>query len=101
MQKETKNEEIRLFCQICVIGGISIEGAQAPWATHWLRQWFWDKIAPLKFFHKKKQTFKATLKKLFFQNVEDSSQVTLQFFETSKNCITLLWRGHVVVIIIT
>ena len=30
MLKETENEEIRLFCQIFVIGGISIEGAQAP-----------------------------------------------------------------------
>ena len=37
----------------------------------------------------------------FFQNVEDLSQVTWQFFETYKNCMTLLWRGHVVVIIIT
>ena len=33
--------------------------------------------------------------------MEDSSQVTWQFFETSKNCMTLLWQGHVVVIIIT
>ena len=33
--------------------------------------------------------------------MEDSSQVTWQFFETSKNCMTLLWRVHVVVIIIT
>ena len=33
MLKETENEETRLFSQICVIGGISIEGAQAPWAT--------------------------------------------------------------------
>ena len=27
---------------------------------------------------------------LFFQNVEGLSQVTEQFFETSKNCMTLL-----------
>ena len=33
MLKETENEETRLFCQICVIGGILIEWAQAPWAT--------------------------------------------------------------------
>ena len=33
--------------------------------------------------------------------MEDSSQVTWQFFETYKNCMTLLWRGHVVAIIIT
>ena len=33
MVKETENEETRLFCQIFVIGGISIEGARAPWAT--------------------------------------------------------------------
>ena len=32
--KETENEETRLFCQIFVIGGISIEGARAtPLAT--------------------------------------------------------------------
>ena len=33
MLKETENEEPRLFCQIFVIGGISIEGAWAPWAN--------------------------------------------------------------------
>ena len=33
MLKETENEGTRFFCQICVIGGISIEGARAPWAT--------------------------------------------------------------------
>ena len=33
MLKETENEETRLFCQISVIGGISIKGARAPWAT--------------------------------------------------------------------
>ena len=33
--------------------------------------------------------------------MEDSSQVTWQFFETSKNCMTVFWRGHVVVIITT
>ena len=32
MLKETENEKTRLFCQICVIGGISIEEAWAPWA---------------------------------------------------------------------
>ena len=40
MQKETKNEETRLFCQTFVIGGILIKGAQVPWATPpppWLR----------------------------------------------------------------
>ena len=30
MLKETENEETRLFCQICVNGGISIEGARDP-----------------------------------------------------------------------
>ena len=30
MLKKTKNEKTRLFCQIFVIGGISIEGARAP-----------------------------------------------------------------------
>ena len=33
MLKETENEETRFFCQIFVIGGISIEGSRAPWAT--------------------------------------------------------------------
>ena len=33
MLKETENEETRLFCQIFVIGGISIEGAGSPLAT--------------------------------------------------------------------
>ena len=30
MLKETEKEETRFFCQIFVIGGISIEGARAP-----------------------------------------------------------------------
>ena len=30
MLKETEHEETRLFCQIFVNGGISIEGARAP-----------------------------------------------------------------------
>ena len=34
MLKETENDEIRLFCQIFVIGGISIEGARAPWTIY-------------------------------------------------------------------
>ena len=33
--------------------------------------------------------------------MEDLSQDIWQFFETYKNCMTLLWRGHVVVIIIS
>ena len=33
MLKETENEETRFFSQIFVIGGISIEGSRAPWAT--------------------------------------------------------------------
>ena len=33
--------------------------------------------------------------------MEVLSQNIWQFFETYKNCMTLLWRGHVVVIIIT
>ena len=96
--KETENEETRLFWQIYVIGGILIEGAQVPSATPWLRLWFWDKIAPPSSFIKK--TFKSKLNQLFFQNEEDLSQVTEQFFETSKNSMTLLWQGRVVAIII-
>ena len=30
MLKETENRETRFFCQIFVIGGISIEGSRAP-----------------------------------------------------------------------
>ena len=33
MLKETKNEETKLFCQIFVVGGISIEVVRATWAT--------------------------------------------------------------------
>ena len=47
MLKETENEETRLFWQIFVVGGILIKGARVPSATPWLRQGFWDKIAPL------------------------------------------------------
>ena len=47
MLKETENEETQLFWQIFVIGGILIKGTRVPSATPWLRQWFWDNIAPL------------------------------------------------------
>ena len=47
MLKETENEETRLVWQIFVISGILIKGARVTSATPWLRQWFWDKIAPL------------------------------------------------------
>ena len=33
MLEETENEETKLFCQICVIGGILIDGARVPLAT--------------------------------------------------------------------
>ena len=54
----------------------------------WLRLWFWDKIAPLSSFIKK--TFKAKLKKKFFQNVENTSQVTWQFFKPPG----IAWHYH-------
>ena len=100
MLKETKNEETRLFWQIFVIGGILIKGGPGhlghPLATAMiLRQ---DR-SPNKFFHKKKH-LNQNENNFFFQNEEDSSQVTWQFFETSKNCMTLLWREHVVLITI-
>ena len=60
MLKETQNEETRLFCQIFVIGGISIEGTRAPWATLMATPMILRLNRALKFFHKKK--FKANLK---------------------------------------
>ena len=62
MLKETENGETRLFWQIFVIGGDLIKGARVPSANLWLRQWFWDKIAPLISSFIKKTTFKAKLK---------------------------------------
>ena len=32
-KKKNENEQTRLFCQIFVIDGISIEGARAPWLS--------------------------------------------------------------------
>ena len=61
MLKETEKDETRLFWQIFVIGGILIKGARVPLATPWLRQWAWDKIAPLISSFTKK-TFKSKLK---------------------------------------
>ena len=63
--KETENEETRYFCQIFVIGGISVEGARSPWATPLDTPMILRKDRALKFFHKQKP-FKATLKKTFF-----------------------------------
>ena len=83
MPKKTENEQTRLFCKIFVIDGIAIEGARAPWLSVWGPGTPWLLVTPmvlrqdrvLKFLHKKK-TFTAKFKKLFFQNVENSSQVT-------------------------
>ena len=61
MLKETENEETRLFWQNFVIGGILIKGARVPSVIPWLRQWFWDKIAPLTSSYIK-TTFKSKLK---------------------------------------
>ena len=61
MQKETENEETRLFCQVFVNSGISIEGVRAPWATPLAMPMILRQDRALKFFHKKK-TFKAKLK---------------------------------------
>ena len=54
MLKKTENEETRFFWQIFAIGGIVTEGARVLSATPWLFLWFWDKIAPLSSFIKKK-----------------------------------------------
>ena len=53
MLKETENEETRFFCQIFVIGGISIEEAQAPWATPLATPLTLRLDCAVKFFHKK------------------------------------------------
>ena len=62
MLEKTENEETRLFCQIFVIGGISIEGARTPRATPLATPMILRQDCALKFFHKKKKTFKAKLK---------------------------------------
>ena len=61
MLKEAENEETRLFWQIFVIGGISIEGARAPWllvrgpGAPWLlaTPMILRQDCVFKFFHKK------------------------------------------------
>ena len=58
MLKETENEETRIFCKIFVIGGISIEGAEAPWATPLATPMILRKDRALKVFHKKKKHLK-------------------------------------------
>ena len=61
MLKETENEETRLFfCQICVIGGISIEGGPGPLGLPMASPMIL-RYRALKFFNKKKK-FKAKLK---------------------------------------
>ena len=60
MLKETENEETRCFCQIFIIGGISIEEARAPWATPLATPMILRYDRALQFFHTK--TFKAKLK---------------------------------------
>ena len=52
MLKEAENEETRLFCQIYVIGGISIEGARASWATPLPTAMILRKDRASKFFNK-------------------------------------------------
>ena len=83
MPKKTENEQTRLFCKIFVIDGIAIEGARAPWLSVWCPGTPWLLATPmvlrqdrvLKFLHKKKH-LQQNLKNFFFQNVENSSQVT-------------------------
>ena len=54
MLKETENEETRLFCQMFVIGGISVEGTWAPCATTLATPMIWDRAL---YSFIKKQTF--------------------------------------------
>ena len=56
MPKETENEETRFFCQICVIGGISIEWSLAHWTTPLALPMILRLDRALKFFHKKIQS---------------------------------------------
>ena len=58
MLKETENEETRLFCQVFVIGGISIEGVRAPWATPLATPMILRQDRALKYFHKKNKHLK-------------------------------------------
>ena len=56
MLKEIENEETRLFCQIFVIGGFSIEKTRAPWATLMATPMILRLNRALKFFHKKQNS---------------------------------------------
>ena len=82
MLEKTENEETRLFCQIFVIGGISIEGAWTPWATPLATPMIFRQDCALKFFHKKKIYSKIEI--TFFPKRGE-----LESFQTSKNCMTL------------
>ena len=98
--KKLKMKKQGFFVKFLSLVAFQLRGPGPPEPPSRLRLWFWDKIAPLKFLIKKYIYLKQNWTNFFFQNVEDSSQVTWQFFETSWNCMTLLWRGQVVVIII-
>ena len=100
MLKETENEETRCFLSnFCHWWHFNWEVPSSLGYSPGYANDF-EIRSRLKFFHKKKH-LKQNQKKLFFQNVQNSSQVTWQFFETSRNCMTLLGRGQVVVIITT
>ena len=61
MRKKPENEETRLFCQICVISGISIEGVRPPVPPPGYTPMILRQDRPFKIFQKK-ATFKAKLK---------------------------------------
>ena len=73
--KKPKMKKQNFFVKFLSLVAFQLRGLGPPGPLPWLRLWFWDKIVPLSSFIKK--TFKAKLNKPFFQNVEDSSQVTI------------------------
>ena len=69
--KKLKMKKQDFFVKFLSLVVFQLRGPGSPGPLPWLRLWFWNKIAPVRSFIKKKIWSKS--KKLFFQNVEDSS----------------------------
>ena len=85
--KKLKMNKQDFFCQICVIGGILIEWSLAPWTTPLALPMILRLDRALKFYHKKIQ---SKIKITFFPKRGGLESSHRQFFQTSKNCMTLL-----------